>query len=486
MRYLICHDRWERLGIDSSRIVSADETWEARFWPNTFIKWTSLKVNIGMVKSHHINGSIPTEFFSIIIEEALKFYGKDKNQFFLPSTTKEMIRKRKKDLGINIAPREEELVDEIAQQNSPTPNSSLNVTLNNAERNTFNINTVDPPIGDDGNIGTSAENIRHCDISEQNKDHDNNQPLQILDVLAPNMNVVENPGDGNCLCFSVAQHGGFDATKLRQCINKAIVNKWIFVKDFYTFPFSITIGTGNDSYEKVINHQYDLFSLLMNPVDGVKAFTYGEVEVQVLANTVNAVINVLMYNINGFPPGTSIEGRSRIARYTPTLKGVPSEEKIKIEDEIWLLYEDNTHYRLLVDKHISNEDEHDLDKMLELSTPLRTSSPILQRNMSVHESLTQGVGSSLRRSQRIASIQNTLYREGSFLFRKTKRTKIQNENTLRRTRRNDNDNVCACNTTSWQCNKCKLYTCDFCCYEDTAEEGSKRLCLQCGEENTKT
>ena len=152
----------------------------------------------------------------------------------------------------------------------------------------------------------------------------------------------------------------------------------------------------------------------MNPVEGVRAFTYGEVQVQVLANTVKAVINVLMYNINGFPPGKPIQDKSRIQRYTPTLEGVPSEVKFKVEDEIWLLYEDNTHYRLLVDKHISNEDEHQLDKTLELSTPLRTSSPILQKNISVHESLTQEDGSSLRRSKRIASRQNKLNIGGSY------------------------------------------------------------------------
>ena len=41
-----------------------------------------------------------------------------------------------------------------------------------------------------------------------------------------------------------------------------------------------------------------------------------------------------------------------------------------------------------------------------------------------------------------------------------------------------NNVVCCCKTTSWKCRYCKMPTCDFCCVGDTAEEGSKRVCLK--------
>ena len=41
-----------------------------------------------------------------------------------------------------------------------------------------------------------------------------------------------------------------------------------------------------------------------------------------------------------------------------------------------------------------------------------------------------------------------------------------------------NNVVCCCKTTSWKCQYCKMPTCDFCCVGDTAEEGSKRVCLR--------
>ena len=41
-----------------------------------------------------------------------------------------------------------------------------------------------------------------------------------------------------------------------------------------------------------------------------------------------------------------------------------------------------------------------------------------------------------------------------------------------------NNVVCCCKTMSWKCQYCKMQTCDFYCVCDTAEEGSKRVCLK--------
>ena len=52
-------------------------------------------------------------------------------------------------------------------------------------------------------------------------------------------------------------------------------------------------------------------------------------------------------------------------------------------------------------------------------------------------------------------------------------------------KRNLGENVCACDTINWMCSKCKQYTCDLCCAigengDTTAEEGSRRICMECG------
>ena len=63
LRYLISYDRKERLGLDSTRIVAGDVTWEARFWPNEVVKWSELNINIGLLKNEHLKGESPTSFF---------------------------------------------------------------------------------------------------------------------------------------------------------------------------------------------------------------------------------------------------------------------------------------------------------------------------------------------------------------------------------------------------------------------------------------
>ena len=55
----------------------------------------------------------------------------------------------------------------------------------------------------------------------------------------------------------------------------------------------------------------------------------------------------------------------------------------------------------------------------------------------------------------------------------------------KKNKRNLGENVCACDTTNWMCSKCKQYTCDLCCAigengDTTAEEGSRRICMECG------
>jgi hypothetical protein len=70
IRYLISYDRRQR-------IVSGDDSLEPRFWPNHIVKWSSLKVNIGLAKSEHLNGESPTSFMTKVIVSAFEMFDKD-------------------------------------------------------------------------------------------------------------------------------------------------------------------------------------------------------------------------------------------------------------------------------------------------------------------------------------------------------------------------------------------------------------------------
>ena len=68
---------------------------------------------------------------------------------------------------------------------------------------------------------------------------------------------------------------------------------------------------------------------------------------------------------------------------------------------------------------------------------------------------------------------------------KSNKQKTSKKEEEKRKKRNLGENVCACDTTNWKCSKCKQYTCDFCCAigengDTTAEDGSQRVCMECG------
>ena len=111
LRYLIVYDRQVNFVDSSSKIVFGEASWEPRFWPKNGVKWTSLKKSIVNLKKKDIPGyESPTELYTLLIANAYALYGEDPETFIDKSMSEEILRKRKKFLGIHENPR---IVDEI-------------------------------------------------------------------------------------------------------------------------------------------------------------------------------------------------------------------------------------------------------------------------------------------------------------------------------------------------------------------------------------
>ena len=65
----------------------------------------------------------------------------------------------------------------------------------------------------------------------------------------------------------------------------------------------IRVGSVNGSYEKKINHQYELFGFLLGE-ESITAYNIGDVDILVLATIINQPIHLLMYHLQGLPPQT--------------------------------------------------------------------------------------------------------------------------------------------------------------------------------------
>ena len=244
-----------------------------------------------------------------VIKAAFEMFEKDPETFYEETVADKMIKKRKKTFGIHeLAPADtNEEVGPEEQEDVDGSESNKNTTYtvegegdmrndNNEERmnedeeelrydfppGTENTFPSDPMNLAEGHGSVQAEpavpsgvnsHSSHSDPQSQTRrphlepNEDNGNPVYFelagyLEGLAPAKKIRYNPGKGLCLEFAVGQQGGFDPEKLKMYRNKKMVEWYVFIKEFMTYPLHITVGSGNDSYQKTIHHQYELFTFL--------------------------------------------------------------------------------------------------------------------------------------------------------------------------------------------------------------------------------
>ena len=116
-----------------------------------------------------------------------------------------------------------------------------------------------------------------------------------------------------------------------------------------TYPLTITVGSGNNSYQKPISHQYDLFKFLRSK-ESLYAWNTGDAEILILATIINQPIHLVIYNMQGLPSGTPFLERCTIHTIYPIEHLKKTTKKFVMKEDVFLLYEDAVHFSLLVDR----------------------------------------------------------------------------------------------------------------------------------------
>ena len=343
LRYLITFDRMKRIGSTERKIIAGDQTWKPRFWPDA---------NIGLLKNSDLKGESPTSYSCSIPEN-----------YFKETTSKKMIQSRKINLGFHEPPA---IVNKSKDENVA---SGSNAASGGDSNQTFTVDMEYSDENEDYAFPTGAT-VNDPPIPNEVHDHpipneeptsrphlepleDNGNPIFFelpgyLLGLAPAKKIQYNPGGGMCLTYAVAQAGKVDPKELKVFANEKMIEWWVHLKSFITFPLSVTVGSGNESYQKKIDHQYEFFTFLRS-IESLYAYNTGEVEVVVLATIINQPIHLLEYHLQGFPPGTPVQDRCRIKTIEPINFLMKANKFLQPEDP-FLLYEDNVHFSLLVDR----------------------------------------------------------------------------------------------------------------------------------------
>ena len=147
-------------------------------------------------------------------------------------------------------------------------------------------------------------------------------------------------GDGACLYGCLSQHvfGCDNYRDLRKNAHLFIIRHWwTHYRNFVSWPFSVTVGVGNSSYEKWFHEEGDYISFLASE-ESMKSYNHSQLEVQNLANMLNIGINVFTHkNISW--------------TWAVRISAISSTSEFKANDNVqpcWILHENNVHYDLLV------------------------------------------------------------------------------------------------------------------------------------------
>lgn len=112
-----------------------------------------------------------------------------------------------------------------------------------------------------------------------------------------------NSGGGSCLFKAALQHINANTRdsvssylELRKHAHSKLVEWWSNFENFFVWPLSVTVGTGNTSRQKTILSAEEFKQFLASD-DSMETFNETEVEVWLLAYIMNTTICVLSYNL---------------------------------------------------------------------------------------------------------------------------------------------------------------------------------------------
>ena len=331
---------------DQVRVLYGSEEWRPSFWLENDWKWINLKQPLSKTKESHFSGQgTLLDFLRKTIRTLLLKSGLDSEEHVEDlEDKKKTMDKKKRSRGIHEKPTvlsgsSLENNDENNQDRMPEETITLQAQTQRSQHVSGSSSSFIPrrKIGPSP-FKKSNMQPKHVRIPMQNiYDGQGGVPAGV-DVSEPVFEGVEesvpvsvpgrvladvdefvpvpeqvkheldgfqvqvNSGKGACLFKSVCQHlealTGFPCSyiDLRRYCHFKLIEWWDYFKPWMAWPTTVTIGTGDDSRtEKFFSP--DEYKSFLASEDSMDSFNESEIDVWVLAYTLNANIKFITYNI---------------------------------------------------------------------------------------------------------------------------------------------------------------------------------------------
>ena len=373
---------------DSSKayVKYGDPRCKPSFWLSDEWDWTLCKINLSKVKTEMYTGPGDfQDFLTRLIENCLSMAGKDP-ETFVESMNRIILKKKKKAKGIHVsshivdnpidtgrdsdiddmpddndAPEAQYIHPSDNQQSSfrprrtlpddeppryPESSGSAQPTPGNPTPNTTSTLISSQAAGDDLVLSPS-------DFAYVRSSRSYFSPARYLndlpEPLHPGWKILENPGRGSCLFISAADHIYLkDFTVLRKYVHKHIIDNWHFYSPFYVFPLLVPVGSGNSSYQKIIENEMTYHEFLRSSESMISYNNTSNAEIIAIGNVMKIDIVVLTYKMQGREG--ALEDRTQWSRFgfNPDMAD-HNAFSIRCQGEtLKLLHEDEVHYAKLI------------------------------------------------------------------------------------------------------------------------------------------
>ena len=387
----ILQEQREKSGNIHSTVKYGDANLMPSFWLNDEWDWLLLNKNLSNVTTQIYTGPGQfQDFLTRLVDKCLSLKGKDSETFISDDVNKVALKRRMKSKGIHEESHivEEELTEEVTIEEdteAPSLEYRLPASTTFVPRRKLPDDTLprfpgsgpaapaatpvagSPPPPCSPPLPTSESSSNMADIGNESIHLEptltegdfqycwsSRQILSppaflqnILQPLHPGWKSLDNDGKGACLYKVGADHIWLKDFKiLRKFTHSHIIQNWYFYSPFYTFPFTVKIGSGNDSYRKNI-YNAEVFLQFLKTEESMFSFNSSQAELIALGNVMKVNINLLTYNLQGREGPPEDRAQWNLFQFNPAL----ANENVfcrSVNEPLRILHEDEVHYTKLV------------------------------------------------------------------------------------------------------------------------------------------
>ena len=318
---------------DRVRLVYGGDDWRPSFWLEEVWCWKSVQKALRRYTEALFSGE---GSFSEFLDRTIAniFVKKDLNtetHVFELEKKAEIVKKRERSRGIHKPPsitrnvnNEEVVSDDLdversANASTVDPTCDVQSTTDNSE----NLPAFNPrrPMRDSPfKNSLIQETIKASSLPNPMASLQNEENVEVVKYIETpeqvkheleDFKVTFNSGGGSCLFKAASQHldsirpdsvGSYK--EFRRHCHKKLLQWWCYFHQFYSWPMTMTIGTGEES-KKISIQSAEEFKQFLESDSSLESFNETEVELWVISYILNTTVCVLSYNL---PDGQGKDG----------------------------------------------------------------------------------------------------------------------------------------------------------------------------------